>query len=88
MKSILQCKLLLVDAPDLGCVVGGAGRKMAHIWREENPRYVLYMRLEFGDRNELSNIAVLNHTPYVAVALERRYRFVSYPSHVKPSVEE
>lgn len=88
MECIFQCKLLLVDAPDLGCVVGRAGCKMPHIWREENTRYVLYMCLEFGDRNELGNVAVLNHTPYIAIALDRRDLSVSYPSHVKPIVEE
>ncbi len=58
-----------IDRPDAGVVVGTAGAEVADVGGEEHAGYVGGVGLEGGYGDEGCDIAVLEHTPDVDVAL-------------------
>ena len=58
-----------VDRPDAGVVVGAAGAKVADVGGEEYACYVGGVGLEGRYGDEGCDVAVLEHTPDVDVAL-------------------
>jgi hypothetical protein len=59
----------ILDLPDLGGVVGGAGREMLDIRREQYTKKVIVMGLKMGHRNKLGLLAVLQEAPDEYTAL-------------------
>lgn len=64
--------LLGIDLPDLGGVVGRAGRKLLGIRREQDSRDVLFVGVEVGDGLEVGAVKGLDEGPDEDVALARR----------------
>lgn len=60
-----------IDSPDLGGVIGRAGGKVLHVGRNKYAGKVLFVSAEVGDRDELSCLAVLKHTPEINVTLDK-----------------
>lgn len=61
--------LVDVDLPDLGGVVGGAGRQLLDIGRQQNARDVLLVRRELRDGLQLGSVEGLDQGPDEDVAL-------------------
>lgn len=62
-------RLEILDFPNLGRMVSGAGRKMLDIRGEQDSSDVVIMSLEVGDGHELGLLAVLHEVPDINAAL-------------------
>lgn len=60
-----------VEGPYAGGVVGGAGREVAHVGREQDAGDVCAVGGELADGNDGGGVVALDHTPDVDVALWR-----------------
>jgi hypothetical protein len=58
-----------VDGPDARCVVGAAGREVAHVGGKEDAGDVGVMCDEFADGDDRGYFGALDHFPDVDVAL-------------------
>ena len=59
-----------VNGPDSSVVVGGAGGQVADVRADQHAGDVGVVGLEGGDGDEGGDVAVLDHSPDVDVALE------------------
>lgn len=58
-----------VERPDAGCVVGGTGCEVAHIWGEQDAGDVGAVCGEFAHRDDGGGVVALDHAPDVDIAL-------------------
>lgn len=59
----------ILDLPDLGGMVGRAGREVLDIWREQDTRNVLAVSLEVSNRDQGGLLTILLKMPDEDVAL-------------------
>ncbi len=62
-------RIEVLDFPDLGCVVGGAGCEVLDVGGEEDARDVFFVGAELSDGDEGGLFAVLHEVPDVDIAL-------------------
>lgn len=55
---------LEIDLPDASCVVGRAGREVAHVWREQDACDVGSMCAVFRDWDQSGHVPNGDQTPY------------------------